>query len=204
MQAADETQIGSAEILVYLARRMVLHLEHDGRRPLAREAAVDARGHGAHLRFVMLIFLDAGARRRGDLDKGEAADPLRIGLEQALDGAEALDDALGVVEAIDTDAELVFGRQVVQLAYAAAAVRHALLQHLRFRRPRDRNRVAAHGGDLAAEGDGEGFPVDPRFEKTIPRIDEIVAVELGMKAENAAAQQSGDDFVAPGADGEGL
>ncbi len=125
-------------------------------------------------------------------------------LEQALDGAEALDDALGVVEAVDTDAELVFGRQVVQLAYAAAAVRHALLQHLRFRRPGDRNRVAAHGGELAAEGDGEGFAVDARLEKAIHRIDEVVAVELGMKAENAAAEQARKDLVAPGADGEGL
>ncbi len=38
--------------------------------------------------------------------KVKRPDPFRMQFQQPLDGAEALDDALGVVEAIDADAEL--------------------------------------------------------------------------------------------------
>ena len=60
------------------------------------------------------------ARRRGDLDEREPADPVRLALEQALDGVEALEDALRVVEAVDADAEPVVARQVEAHAHALA------------------------------------------------------------------------------------
>ena len=51
----------------------MLDLSRMGGGPCALEALVDARRHGAHLRLVVLVLLDAGARRRGDLDEGEPA-----------------------------------------------------------------------------------------------------------------------------------
>ena len=137
----------------------------------------------------MLIFVDARAGRRGDLNECEAANPLRVDLQQTLDGSEAFHDALCVVETVDTDTELVLGRNIVDLADAAATVGHGLLDHLRFRRPGDGDRVTAHRGELAAKRDGEGFPVDARFEKPIHRVNEIVAMKLSVEAENAAPEQ---------------
>ena len=63
------------------------------------------------------------ARRRGDLDEGEAADPFRMQLQQRVDGAQPLDDALGVVEPLDADAEQHVVAQGRALAHRGAALR---------------------------------------------------------------------------------
>ena len=60
---------------------------------------------------MMLIFLDAWLRVGAAIWTKVKRPITRIQLQQALHRAEALDDALGVVEAVDADAELVFGRQ---------------------------------------------------------------------------------------------
>ena len=44
------------------------------------------------------------------------------------------------------------------------------------------------------------LPVDACFQIPVHGIDEVVAVELRVKAENAAAQQAFEQFVAPGTD----
>ena len=41
---------------------------------------------------------------------------------QALDGMETFHDALGVIEAVYTNTELVFRRKTVRLSYVAAAI----------------------------------------------------------------------------------
>ena len=117
VQTADEAQIGGTEIFVYRARFVVLDLEYDGRRTAAIKTRVDAGGHFPHLYLVMLVFLDAGTRRCGNLDEREATDPFRIELQQAFDGTKALHDALGVIEAVDADTQLVLCRKIVQLPY---------------------------------------------------------------------------------------
>src|SRR6185369_14665229 len=101
-----------------------------------------------------------GARRRRDLEERELSHPARLELEQALDRHEALEDSLGIVEAVDADAELHALREPEALAHPRAALRHRRLELQRRRRPFDRDRVAAHLGWIAAVGDGEGLAVD--------------------------------------------
>ena len=79
---------------------------------------------------------------------------------------------------------------------------HRLGHERRRRRPFDRDRIPLHRGQLAAVRDGERLPVDPRFEQAVDGIDEVVAVELGVKAEDAAAQQPVEQLLPPGADAE--
>ena len=68
------------------------------------------------------VFLERAARRRGHLHEDEAADPLGMLLEQALDRVEPLEDALGVVEAVDADGQRGVRRQAQPLAHARAAL----------------------------------------------------------------------------------
>ena len=71
-------------------------------------------------------------------------------------------------------------------------------------RPLDRDRVALDRRQLAAVGDGEHFAIDARLDEALDRVEEIVAVKLRVKAENAAPQQPVEHLFAPRADPECL
>ena len=48
------------------------------------------------------------------------------------------------------------------------------------------------------------LPVDPRLEEPVHGIQEVVAVKLGVKAQDACAEHSLEKLLAPGADAETL
>jgi hypothetical protein len=52
--------------------------------------------------------------------------------------------------------------------------------------------------------DGQLFAIDARLDVAIDRVDEVVAVQARVKADDAAAEQPLQDLVAPGADAEAL
>src|SRR5712672_1414428 len=83
-----------------------------------------------------------------------------------------------------------------------AALGDRLLRCERRGRPFDRNRIAAHFGRIAAVRDRGCLPVHARFEMAVDRIEEIVAMKLGVKAEDRGAEQSVEDLLAPRADAE--
>src|SRR5690242_20859436 len=84
----------------------VLSAEHDDGTPAAvAETVVDALGFVFDGTLEVRILLDVGTGGRADLHEGELALVARVALEEGLDGVEALDDSLGVVEAIDAYAE---------------------------------------------------------------------------------------------------
>ena len=86
------------------------------------EAAVDVAGQPLELGADRVVGLDALARRRGDLQELDAAAIGRPAFEQRLDAADALRQALRVVEPVDADDEgLVVG--VAWRACAAPAMR---------------------------------------------------------------------------------
>jgi hypothetical protein len=169
------------------------------------ESRVDACGHGTNQRLVLLVLFNARAGGRRNLNKSKAADPVWIQFQQTFYRPQAFEDALGVVEAINTDAELVLGRQVVQPGgWSRGRTQQSWPSFpppvaMRWRSDTWRTVVS-----LATERHGERFPVDAGFKKSIHGIDKIVAVELGMKAQNAAAQQTREQFFPPWANGERL
>ncbi len=98
---------------------------------------------------------------------------------------------------------------VVQAAHVAQLAAAVVLGHLhrpgdQRGRPLDRDRIAVHRGRLSTVACREHLPVDPRFEDPIHGVHEVVAVELGVEAQDAAAEQAIEQFGAPGADREGL
>src|SRR5579875_3600810 len=88
---------------------------------------VDRFGDGCRLRLELAIAEELAARRRCDLHEGENALPLRMGLEQSVDGAKTVQNPLGVVEPLDTDAELGIRRQAKPFAHGRAARLHGSL-----------------------------------------------------------------------------
>src|SRR5215204_5698654 len=66
--------------------------------------------------------------------------------------------------------------------------------------PLDRDGISLHCGEFTAIGNSERLAVDPRFELPVDGIDEVVAMELRMKAEDAAAEQAVEQLLAPRTD----
>src|SRR5260370_10019590 len=74
--------------------------------PLAAfETGVDPVGFSLNLGLEISISLDAATSGRTYLDEGELLLVSRVSLKKQLDRLEALDDPLGVVQAIDTQAK---------------------------------------------------------------------------------------------------
>ena len=143
------------------------------------------------------------ARRRGDLNEREPADPLRPPLEQALHRPQPLLDALGVVEPIDADADRLVVRQAVPPPHLGPALRdRAWRSKVRRGRPLDRNGIPLHRRQLAPVRHGERLAIDPRLELPIDRVDEVVAMKLRVEPENAAAEQAVEQLLPPRANRE--
>src|ERR1035438_3735954 len=87
---------------------IVMPLEEDDGFPvLVFKAAIDAIGFAFHFVDEVLVAADVCTAGSADLDEGEAAYIRRIALEKALDAAEALGNAFGVVEAIHANSEVI-------------------------------------------------------------------------------------------------
>src|SRR5437867_1129845 len=77
--------------------------EHDWLPLPSLEAPVDAKSLGLHLRSQVLIPLDARPAGRADLNERELSAVAGLVLQELLDPAKPLRDALRVIHPIDTD-----------------------------------------------------------------------------------------------------
>src|SRR5262249_34464659 len=204
MQAGDHAQIGSPEQLEHFAWLAMPHLEQHGQVVPAAVPLVDLADEGFDLLLQMAIGGELAAGRRRDLQEYEAPLPFRVTRQQGIDRPQPVENSLGVIEPLDADAESHRIAQAQPRAHRGAAFRHRLLAGEGGRGPFDRNWIGAHESLMAARGDGSMLAIDPALNKTIDRVDEIVAIELRMKAEHGAAEQSLDDRALPGTDAEGF
>lgn len=77
------------------------------RHPIDRaEPAVDPPDQLVDRRAQVLVLLDVLARRHGDLDEDDLAEPLWVFFEEDLHRVQLLRHALDVVEAVDADNDL--------------------------------------------------------------------------------------------------
>jgi len=80
----------------------MMPLQEDDWLPSARaEAAVDAIGFRLHFRHQILIALDVSAAGRADLHESKLFLIRGVFLEEPLDSAKPLGNALGIVHSID-------------------------------------------------------------------------------------------------------
>ena len=165
---------------------------------------IDFVSEPLRLSLQRAVCIELAASRRSSLDEYEPSLPRRQPRQQVIDGPHPVQNALRVVEALDPDGDPYFWRQRKLLPDGVPAVLDRGLCRQRGRRPLDRDRIRPDHGLTAAERDGGLLAIDPALHETISRLEEVVAVELRMKAENRAAQQSIHDLLAPGADAERL
>ena len=158
--------------------------------------------HGFRLQSA--VGIELAARRRGGLDEDELAAPFRLARQQIVDRADAIEDALGVVEALDADGDTRVCGQREPLPHGVPAFAHRSLIGKRGRRPFDRDRIGPDQRLMTAERDRGMLAIDAALHEAVGRLDEIVAVELRVEAEDRAAEQPVDDLLAPRADAEGL
>ena len=189
MQAADDASIGGAVQLV--ERRSVLLLGEplDRQHRAGAKALVDARDLGFDLLPKQCVGRHAAAGGRRHLQQAELADPLRVREQQMLQRLQPLQQALGVVEAINAEQQPGRRRQVVALAHVAPALLDRRQCKLLFGTgPANRDRVAAGTRRRVAQAE----PVD--------RGAEVGAVQLGLQPDNRAAEQALHQFALPRAD----
>src|SRR6267142_4056595 len=182
---------------------MVALKEHKRFPAAGLEARVDAFGLDGDLVQQILIALDVGATGRSDLDKCKAALVGRVKLEKKLNGAEALENAFGVIHAINANSEK-FSTNLQLITNRGSLFAHAAM------RPRgvavflwsNANRIRAHPSDMALAIHGEAVPFCERFDGTVHGREEIIAVRLNMKTNQISAQQAIDQLTLPRANAE--
>jgi hypothetical protein len=78
------------------------------------------------------------------------------------------------------------GRQIIVPANILSALLDGFRNQISGRRPIDRDRIAVYCGIGSSQADSKGLAINTCFEETINRVDEIIAMRLGVKTKDAA------------------
>src|SRR5260370_41069404 len=177
---------------------MVLLAKYDGFPARGLEAGVDAVRFGANFVEEILVAFNVRAAGRADLHERE---PLLVGgveLEQTLEGAEALEDSLGVTDAIDTNPEersLDVHLGAKRGAFFAGVARFA--DCLGILRKRHADRIGPPPRDVALPVYSKAVPLRERFESAVHSLQKDVAVRLNMKTDEIGAEETIAELTSP-------
>ena len=160
-----------------------------------REAAVDSTDDLLDLRAQLAVLPDVAAARDGDLDHGESSAELPPTLEQELDRAQPLDDALRVVEPVHTDEHAPVAELLAEpVQHRADALATRLRPHA-LRIDRDRMRRGEHETAVA---EPEPRPVHRQVVlQPHARPDEVLTELLGLEGDDVRAEDPVDQMVPP-------
>src|SRR5258708_21858779 len=181
-------------------------LEENDWFPAARvEARIDALAFGGDRVEQCLVALDLCADRRADLHEQKARVICAIQCQKMFDPAEALENSLGVIDAIhaDThhgsfDAELFAQGSAFLAGISLGFVRACVF------RKRHADRIGPHSRDVALTIDGEAVPLSERFHGAVHRLEEIVAVRLYLKSADIPPDQPATQLALPRTNAEHL
>src|SRR4051812_3534714 len=185
MKRCDHADVGGAVELLDFRMAVMEITENDGPPAGALQLTIHALSFGYNLVHEIVVTFDLGATGRPNLDEGELALVLRILLQKTLHAMEPFEDALCVIDAIDTHADI-------------KRLRFELAKHLRLVSVERRHlglgfgehyadRERTNECQVATAIDGKAFPFHARFERTIDRLKEMIAVILHMKADEVCA-----------------
>ena len=134
-----------------------------------------------------------GPRRHELGDEGHALGPLRVLLEEEVEGAEAAQHVLGEVGAVHAqDDRVAAAAQQVALELARALGRGHRGGRLRV----DRQRVVAHPHLAPAVLDDAAAEVDLEVHQVAAALQEVAPVARRVEADDVVGQQAGEDLVA--------
>src|SRR5258708_20918732 len=141
----------------------------------------------------MAICCELCSRRSRELAEDETADPFGVTGKERIDRAQTVDNTLGIVEAFNADT---YPDRLAQPQFRAnrgAACSHRLLVGEGCWRPLYRDWIGPHEGFMAADGHRSELAINSALDKTIARLDRIVAVELRMESKNLTPLPSRED-----------
>src|SRR5689334_13110222 len=101
MERCNEAHIGSAIKAIDLRMGVMEIAQNDWLPFCVLQGTVDAFGFGYNLVHEVVVALDVGTTRRTDLNERELPLVVRILVQETLNALEALENAFGVVNAID-------------------------------------------------------------------------------------------------------
>jgi hypothetical protein len=127
-------------------------------------------------------------------------------VEERVHGQEPLLDALGVVDAIDADAEQHIGREPELAPHLATTGIGDGRRPVRASARATRSRWGRGGRASCAPPCtiALALAIDAALHEGVDRVDEVVAVLLGVEADDARAEQAGEQLFAPRADADAL
>src|SRR3972149_7844259 len=152
--------------------------------------SVDLLGESLRLGLKIDVSRKLAARWRRDLQEYEALFPFRMNCQESVDRQHPIDDPFCVIEALDADAQTNVIRQAELGAHRRPTFSHGLLAGKRGRRPINRDRVGPHEGLVPSHRYRGMLAIDPALDESVDRVDEIVAVKLGVEAEHRAAENT--------------
>jgi len=197
VQRRDQAEIrGAIEGLDFLMAVLALE-ENDGLPVAVLEAPIDTIGLGFDLREQIVIALDVSAAWRPDLHKSEFSLIAGIFLEEALDGEKALENSLGVVDAVDADAhERRLYANAAQESRAFEVVESVIIIVVVFDgivvRESNADRKRADESAMILPQCREVLPIHARFDNAVDRLEKVIAVRLDVKANQVGAEQTVD------------
>ena len=151
------------------------------------------------LALDLLVAIDHPAAGSGELHEYEPLAVFGIGLEEEAQRPDPLRQALGVVDALDPHPdELGLDSEPAQELGPGDAQR--VVDEL----GRDADRERLHVRRVLAARHRETLPVDARLERAVDRLQEVVAVVLGVEADQVGAEHAEQELALPRADPERL
>src|SRR3989344_5503306 len=166
------------------------------RLPIARtEFSVDAFHFGKDGLRMFGVRIDRRPRWRGDLKEREAADILRVSLEEKLDALETLRNAFDVIEAVNAKRHL-------PCRDAKPIERCAICLLFPFCDAGEGNRDRKRFDErlMVVTKNREMFEIDARLDFTRDGIEEIVAVLLRLESHDIGAEHTLKNFFSPRTD----
>ena len=103
MQAGDDAHVGAAKQRIDLALVVVANGKPHRFVAGAAVPLVDFVGEPYRFGLQRMVRIELAARRRGGLDEDELALLFRPTDQEVVDGADAVENALGIVEPFDAD-----------------------------------------------------------------------------------------------------
>src|SRR5580765_4454648 len=178
--------------------------KNNGLPVICAEPPVDAIHLGLHLGLQIMVALDVSTARSPDLNKRENALIARIFFEEPLYCQESLENPLGVVEAVDSNAhQCSFDSESLQQGSAKFVGRLLRMVRLRFRGIHA-DRKWTNGCAMVQALHRKMLPVDARLDNSVDRLQEIGAMRLDVEADKIGAKQTVHQFALPWTDSECL
>src|SRR5437899_2584334 len=203
MQGCDHAQMSGSIVPLYLLMRVLSVQKYDSFPLSLFEAVIDPFSLSLNLGLKVGVALDTAAGRCTNLNEGKFALILWIAFEKRLNSLESFKYPFGIVHAVDAYAQVC--RLETQLLKQRATLllrSHPRLVQGTIVNEFNTDREWKDGGSMLVALDREVFPVNFRLEHVVHCIQEIVAVGLGVKANQVGSQQTIEQLALPGTDAE--